>query len=373
MIYLTHYSHRSTEDTTVIDDIPWPQRVHMLPDTIKRLKSGMVYPPHRLVDSLNLAETKDHIDSNPVNGKTGFILAAGSQNWSGTSGRYDRNKDAQLNYDCKIPFLTLTNIYAGRVASILGIGDYVSTDASACASSLKVLMEVWNLMYNFGFGRVVVLTVEDSINNSTLEFFGEAGACLTLEQEDKMKPSAFDDVNQGFYVGQGAAIAVFDRDATDFRAILHGAYTSAELYDNPLGQREDGLGYQKAICGALHLAKLAPDSVKLVKTHGTGTPVNNVAEKTALESTLGSFVATSYKQRIGHTVAASGLLETCLLLDDVKQGVVPAIPNRTVVDDVYLSHPVSPPKGAILSLAAGMGNVYSAAIFSTGECYARSS
>jgi hypothetical protein len=42
---------------------------------------------------------------------------------------------------------------------------------------------------------------------------------------------------------------------------------------------------------------------------------------------------------------------------------VPAIPNRTEHDDVYLSDPVEPPKGLILSLAAGMGNIYGAAIF----------
>jgi len=365
MIYLTHYSHRSTEDTTVIDDIPWPQQVHMLPDTLNRIKSGMVYPPHRLVDSLDLSKTKAFMDDNPSQ-KTGFIFAAGSQNWAGASGRYDRNPEAQLHYECKLPFLTLTNIYAGRIASILGIGDYVSTDASACASSLKVLMEVQNLINNFGFDRVVVLTVEDSINNSTLEFFGEAQACLTLEDDKKIAPSAFDDTNYGFHVGQGAAIAVFDKKATNPHAVLHGAYTAAELNDNPLGQREDGMGYQKAILGALEVAKMQPDSVKLVKTHGTGTKVNNVAEKSALLATLQDFVATSYKPRIGHTVAASGLLETCLLVVDLKQGVVPAIPNRPADDSVFLSLPVDAPDGAFLSLAAGMGNVYSAAIFSTG-------
>lgn len=366
MIYLSKYSTVCTTDTQLISDIPWPQRAHIIPSTYKRLKSGMVYPPHKLVDLLNLAEISDYMDANPVKGRTGFILAAGNQGWMGTDGRYDRNPEAELYYECKVPFITLTNIYAGRIASILGAGDHVSTDASACASSLKVLMEVWNLIHNFEFGRVIVLTVEDAVSNSSLEFFGEAGACLTLENEAKWKPSAFDETNQGFYVGQGAAIAVFESGDQNAEAQLLGTYTSAESYDNPLGQRNDGQGYVKAIQGALTLAKLAPDSVKLVKTHGTGTPVNNVAEKTALESTLCSFKATSYKQRIGHTVGASGLLETCLLLDDLKKGEVPAIPNRTTDDPVFLSRPAPAPKGAFLSLAAGMGNVYSAALFTTG-------
>ena len=74
-------------------------------------------------------------------------------------------------------------------------------------------------------------------------------------------------------------------------------------------------------------------------------------------------MVTSYKQKIGHTMGSSGLLETLLLLDDLKKGFVPGIENRTESDSVFLSESVAPPQGYILSLAAGMGNIYSAAIF----------
>jgi hypothetical protein len=47
-------------------------------------------------------------------------------------------------------------------------------------------------------------------------------------------------------------------------------------------------------------------------------------------------------------------------------GLVPEIVNRTEKDEVYLSEPAeAKPKSTVLSLAAGMGNIYSAAIFST--------
>jgi hypothetical protein len=62
-------------------------------------------------------------------------------------------------------------------------------------------------------------------------------------------------------------------------------------------------------------------------------------------------------------MGASGLLETLLLLDDIKKGFVPAIENRTETDSVFLSESTSAPSGLIMSLAAGMGNIYSAAIF----------
>ena len=145
-------------------------------------------------------------------------------------------------------------------------------------------------------------------------------------------------------------------------AQLMGAYSASERSTNAIGQCEDGEGFIKAIEGALHYGNLTPNEIKIVKTHGTGTASNNKAEKNALNQTLKAFVATSYKQKIGHTMGSSGLLETLLLLDDIKSGVVPAIANRTESDSVFLSDSTTPPNGLIMSLAAGMGNIYSAAI-----------
>ena len=312
-------------------------------------------------------ELRSYVIDNPVEGKTGFIFAAGNQGWMSTNGRYDKNPEAELHYKVKVPFLVLTNIYAGRVASMFGVHDHVSTDASACASSLHVLMNMQNLMTNYGFDRVIVFSGEDSVNNLVLEFFGEAGASLQYKDEGERQPSAFDDRNQGFNIGQGAVIAVFEKNhagMADPIAKFVGAYSSAEDNTNPLGQRDDGSGFRKAIEGALFVAKTHENSVGLVKTHGTGTPVNNAAEKSALLGSLSEFVATSYKPRIGHTMGASGLLETGLLLDDIKSGFVPKILNRTQDDSVFLSSDAPVPDGLILSLAAGMGNIYSAALFS---------
>jgi 3-oxoacyl-(acyl-carrier-protein) synthase len=90
-----------------------------------------------------------------------------------------------------------------------------------------------------------------------------------------------------------------------------------------------------------------------------------VAEKAALEDVLYDFVATSYKQKIGHTMGASGLLETLMLIDDIRhKEIVPAIANRTAKDTQYLSEDTMAPSGDIMALAAGMGNVYSAAVLS---------
>jgi len=366
MIYLSHYRTASTTNVELFDDIIYPQKVNWFPETYNRVKSGLVYVPHKLAEKVLDPELLTYLRENPV-GKTAFILAAGNAHFAGIG---QRPYDSRLTYTYKFLPFTLTQVYAGRIAQSCGDMDMVTTDSSACASSLKVMMDVVNLIDFYDYDRVIVLTVEDGVSNAVLEFFGDSKAVLTEKQEQEgIKPSAFDSVNSGFRVGQGAAFAVFESESAVFRqrvtphAQLIGAYNASERSTNAIGQCEDGEGFKKAIEGALHYSHIWADQIKIVKTHGTGTASNNKAEKCALNQTLQGFIATSYKQKIGHTMGSSGLLETLLLLGDIKAGFVPAIENRTESDSVFLSESTSPPDGLIMSLAAGMGNIYSAAIF----------
>lgn len=368
MIYLTHYRTAATTHTDLLEDIVYPQRVHWFPETYHKAKTGMFYIPHRLAEKVLDPVLAKQLREEQC-GKTAFILAGGNAHFAGIN---QRPYDTQLTYNYKFLPFTLTQVYAGRTAQSFGEMGMVTTDASACASSLKVMMDVEVLMKHYDFDRVIVLTVEDGVSNAVLEFFGNAQAVLTAKDEAATgkKPSAFDSKNGGFYVGQGAALAVFENERLVKRfdrtpkARLIGAYNASENSTNAIGQCADGEGFSRAIGGVCFHSKTLRHDIGIVKTHGTGTESNNKAEKAAiLGSGLKDFVATSYKPKIGHTMGSSGLLETLLLLDDIKKGFVPGIDNRTESDSVFLSESFKPPKGYILSLAAGMGNIYSAAIF----------
>lgn len=362
--YLTHYRTASTTHTELIEGLTFPQKVNWFPETYARTKTGLFYAPHKLAEKVLDPELIAKIRAKPM--KTAFILASGNSHFAGINPR--SIPDNKLNYVYKFLPFSLTQVYAGRTAQAFGDVDHVVTDATACASSLKSLMDVQTLIEMYGFERVIILSFEDAVSNSVLEFFGEAQASLLWKDEEQgILPSAFDDVNGGFHVGQGAVLAVFEASHVAMNPIakLISAYTASENHTNAIGQREDGQGYIKAINGALDFGGIYPQEIKVIKTHGTGTKSNNEAEKTAIESIFSKFVATSYKPKIGHTMGASGLLETCLLLDDLAVGVVPKILNRTSGDPRYLMEDQSNPGGMILSLASGMGNVYSAAVLTT--------
>ena len=369
MIYLSDYRLAYSTETKLFEDIRHPQVVNWFPESYNKVKTGLFYAPHRVAEKVIDQELAKALRED-TDAKTAFILAGGNGHFAGINAV--KSEPNSLTYEYKFLPLTLTQVYAGRTAQVFGAADHIVTDSTACASSMKVLMDVQTLMRFYGFNRVIVLAVEDQVSNLTLGFFGETGASLAWKDEkDGAKPSAFDKVNGGFHVGQGACLAVFEDEATVKRrgvtpkGRLLGAYTASEACANAIGQSDDGEGFIKAATGALKWAELAPSDIAVVKTHGTGTKSNNQAERAAIESVMTDFVATSYKQVIGHTMGVSGLLETCMLIENMGNGFVPKIPNRTEEDDVFLSHDIEAPKGAVLSLAAGMGNVYSAAILTT--------
>ncbi len=355
MVKLTHYRVACTEHTEEITDIQFPQRVHFFPETYARTSTGMVYPPHKLAEKVLDPELIKHLRESK-SGKTAFILAAGNGHFAGLQ---PSPRQSRLTYSYRALPLTLTQVYAGRIAQACGATDHIVTDSSACASSLKVMMDVRGLIDFYGFDRVIVLSVEDAVSNLVLEFFGETKASLPLNTTKA--PSAFDAENGGFFVGQGAVFAVFERDGAGI-ATLDGAYAASETCTNALGQTPTGDGFVNAATEAMKQAGHTP---VLVKTHGTGTQSNNISERAALDRLLpGGYIATSYKPTIGHTMGASGLLESMLFIRDLQSGTVPAIKNRTQSDDVFVSRDTQTAERSFLSLAAGMGNIYAAAVWS---------
>ena len=124
MIYLTEYRTAATTQTELFEDIVFPQRVHWFPDTYARKDSGMFYAPHKLAEKVLDAKLMETLRENPC--RTAFILAAGNSHFAGINPK-DFGK-TQLTYTYKFLPFTLTQVYAGRIASACGAYDHVSSE-----------------------------------------------------------------------------------------------------------------------------------------------------------------------------------------------------------------------------------------------------
>ena len=95
--------------------------------------------------------------------------------------------------------------------------------------------------------------------------------------------------------------------------------------------RPDGSGAAAAMRAALDDAGLSPADIDHVNAHGTGTPLNDPMEASALRTVFGSALAglpvTSTKSTTGHLLGAAGTLEAALSLMALREQVTPPTIN----------------------------------------------
>lgn len=362
-----------TEKTLIEGSIPFYGMIN--PRWFSRIDKGLFS-----VGSNMLADLLDDQTRSDLNWKAksmsvrtdfkgnGLIFAAGNT-FMGMNVHEDKRIPlTESNY--KFPMLTSPNILAGKLANELGFHDYVMTDSTACISSANALTLANMLIKSGRLDRVLIVSLENPIYTPTSEFFTKTGACLTAQDEygDKIQPSAFDDINYGFNLGQGCGLMLIEshRVAEDPIAEILASSTVGEKWGSYVSQDPAGTGYKKAIADVLFSVGCVPPSeISCIKTHGSGTSVNNKAEGSAIFHWFEEEYTkcTSFKPEIGHTFGPSFLIEFDLLSKAYETGYIPAIANRTDHDDWFVSHSGHAFKTPnVLFLAAGMSNVFNATL-----------
>jgi 3-oxoacyl-[acyl-carrier-protein] synthase II len=143
---------------------------------------------------------------------------------------------------------------------------------------------------------------------------------------------SFDQRHDGTLLGDGAGFVVLEAETsarrrgarTDLIIRGVGAANDAASMTSPA---EDARGARLAITRALADAGLPPAAVGLVNAHGSGTPMNDRVEASALVAIFGSHnpLVFATKGAFGHTLGATGAIEAIALLIALERGEVPPI------------------------------------------------
>ena len=114
------------------------------------------------------------------------------------------------------------------------------------------------------------------------------------------------------------------------KSLADGATSDAYHITSP---SPDGHGAAKAMSLAMEEAGITAAEVDYINAHGTGTPVNDPCETTAIKIARGDDRAraipiNSSKSMTGHLLGAAGAFETIVTALSIKHSVV----HRTVID-----------------------------------------
>ncbi|MDX1314485.1 MAG: beta-ketoacyl-[acyl-carrier-protein] synthase II, partial [Eudoraea sp.] len=99
----------------------------------------------------------------------------------------------------------------------------------------------------------------------------------------------------------------------------------------------DGIGVVRVMENCLKDAGLKPEDVDAINTHGTSTPLGDVAELKAISQVFGEHATNininSTKSMTGHLLGAAGAIEAIASIMAMENNLVPPTINHTTVDE----------------------------------------
>ena len=236
----------------------------------------------------------------------------------------------------------LPNIAAAQVAMQFGLRGYNNTVTTACAASTQAMGDALDIIR---LGRADVMVAgggEAGICELGLAAFHIMRALSTREDEPMKASRPFDANRDGFVCAEGAALFVFEtlehaeRRGARILAEMAGYGACSDAY-HVVAPCVDGEGAQRAIRLAVEDAGLTLDDIDYINAHGTSTPANDASETMAIKAVFGEraygIPVSSTKSMIGHTLGASGAIESVACLKAIETGIVPPTINYETPDE----------------------------------------
>jgi 3-oxoacyl-[acyl-carrier-protein] synthase II len=185
---------------------------------------------------------------------------------------------------------------------------------------------------------VVIAGGTDSlINLLAMISFGKLGVIPVATKEPDCKP--FDINRNGTLAGESAGFAILasedflEKNKLNAMAQLLGYGNTMDGY-KITAPDPSGDSMTQAIKYAMQNSGISANMLSYINAHGTGTKHNDALELSCIERALGSFgnkvPISSTKDRHGHAIAAAGIQEFCVLMELMKNSVIPGNLNLKV-------------------------------------------
>ena len=235
----------------------------------------------------------------------------------------------------------IADIAAGHISIKYGFRGPNFAIVSACASSANALVDAMLYIRNDMADVFVAGGSEAAITPVGIGGFNAMHALSTRNDDPATASRPFDKDRDGFVMGEGAGGLILEelehakaRGAVIYAEIAGGG-GSADAY-HMTAPHPEGLGAILSMRNAIRDAGMKLEDIDHINTHGTSTPVGDIAEPKAI---LGLFGELAYKINInstksmtGHLLGAAGAIEAIASVMAVRNNIVPPTINHFTDD-----------------------------------------
>lgn len=236
----------------------------------------------------------------------------------------------------------IADIAPGNISIKHGFMGPNYTTVSACASSANAMIDALNYIR---LGHCDVIVTGGSEAAVTIAGMGGFNAMHVLSTRNESPETAsrpFDATRDGFVLGEGAGAIILEeyehakaRGAKIYAEVLGGGMSSDAHHMT--APHPDGIGVIAVMKNCLENAGASPEEVDHINTHGTSTPLGDVAELKAITEVFGAHAKNininSTKSMTGHLLGAAGAIESIASILAIEHGIVPPTINHTTVDE----------------------------------------
>ena len=236
----------------------------------------------------------------------------------------------------------IADIAPGNISIKHGFMGPNYTTVSACASSANALIDALNYI-RLGYSDVIVTGgSEAAVTQAGMGGFNAMHALSTRNDDPEKASRPFDANRDGFVLGEGSGALILEeyehakaRGAKIYAEVLGGGMSSDAYHMT--APHPDGTGVVAVMENCLRNAGLNPEDVDAINTHGTSTPLGDVAELKAITKVFGDHAKTlninSTKSMTGHLLGAAGAIEAIASILAMKHSLVPPTINHETADE----------------------------------------
>jgi len=236
----------------------------------------------------------------------------------------------------------IADIAPGNISIKNGFMGPNYTTVSACASSANAIIDALNYIRLGHCDVVVTGGSEAAVTIAGMGGFNAMHALSTRNESPETASRPFDATRDGFVLGEGAGAIILEdyehakaRGAKIYAEVLGGGLSSDAYHMT--APHPDGIGVIAVMKNCLENAGIKPEEVDHINTHGTSTPLGDVAELKAIKEVFGEHAKhiniNSTKSMTGHLLGAAGAIESIASILAIEYGVVPPTINHSVADE----------------------------------------
>ncbi|MFJ4209042.1 beta-ketoacyl-[acyl-carrier-protein] synthase family protein [Paenarthrobacter sp. NPDC089675] len=270
---------------------------------------------------------------------------------------------------------------SASVAEWLGVPAQYGTIATGCTGGVDAIGWAYRAIKYNGLDLIVTGSCEAPITPLVVGSFSQINATSRRNYDPAGSSRPFDESRDGFVLAEGAGVLVLEelQSALNRGVQIYGeigGYGSVNSAYHMTSIPEDGNPIVRASRIAMDDAGIHPDAVDFINAHGSGTPLNDVAESNAFHALFGDrareIPVTSNKSQTGHSLAAANSIEVISSFMAMRNSILSPTINLNRQDprcdlDVVANVSRSAEINCVLKSSSGFSGIHSSIVLRSYE------